>query len=72
MAGLKRTPVGRLSGAELVQQIVAETAELPPTRREPEPGVRAGGFGACDVDRDRADQLSGFARAGAYPVSAGG
>ena len=42
MAGLKRTPVDRPSGAELVRQIAAETAELPPTRRETEPDVRAG------------------------------
>ena len=41
MTGLKRTPVDRPSGAELVRQIAAETAELPPTRREPEPDVRA-------------------------------
>lgn len=40
MAGLKRTPVDRPSGAELVRQIAAETAELPPTRREPEPDAR--------------------------------
>jgi hypothetical protein len=37
MTGLKRTPVDRLSGAELVRQIAAETETLPPTRREPEP-----------------------------------
>lgn len=37
MAGLRRTPVDRPSGAELVRQIATETAELPPTRREPEP-----------------------------------
>ena len=36
MAGLKRTPVDRPSGAELVRQIAAETHTLPPTRREPE------------------------------------
>lgn len=36
MAGLKRTPVDRPTGAELVRQIAGETAELPPTRREPE------------------------------------
>ncbi len=42
MAGLKRTPVDRPSGAELVRQIAAETAELPPTRREPEPDARVG------------------------------
>jgi hypothetical protein len=36
MASLRRTSVDRLSGAELVRQIAAETAELPPTRREPE------------------------------------
>ena len=35
MAGLKRTPVGRPSGAELVRQIAVETETLPPTRREP-------------------------------------
>jgi hypothetical protein len=34
---LKRTPVTRTSGAELVRRIAEETAELPPTRREPEP-----------------------------------
>src|SRR3954454_12366698 len=34
---LKRTPVMRTSGAELVRRIAEETAELPPTRREPEP-----------------------------------
>ena len=34
---LKRTPVDRPGGAELVQRIAAETAELPPTRRESEP-----------------------------------
>src|SRR3954462_15543694 len=36
MADLKRTPVSRLSGAELVRQISEETAEMPPARREPE------------------------------------
>jgi hypothetical protein len=36
MASLRRTPVARPSGAELVRQIASETAELPPTRREPE------------------------------------
>lgn len=36
MASLRRTPVGRPSGAELVRQIASETAELPPTRRDPE------------------------------------
>lgn len=36
MAGLKRTPVDRPSGAELVRQIAGETDTLPPTRREPE------------------------------------
>jgi len=41
MAGLRRTPVGRPSGAELVRQISSETAELPPTRREPEPPQRS-------------------------------
>lgn len=37
MAVLKRTPVDRPSGVELVRQIAAETETLPPTRREPEP-----------------------------------
>jgi hypothetical protein len=37
MASLRRTPVDRPSGAELVRQIASETAELPPTRREPDP-----------------------------------
>jgi hypothetical protein len=36
MASLRRTPVERPSGAELVRQIASETTELPPTRREPE------------------------------------
>ena len=36
MAALKRTPVDRPTGAELVRQLASETAELPPTRREPE------------------------------------
>ena len=36
MAGLKRMPVDRPSGAELVRQIAAETETLPPTRREPD------------------------------------
>src|SRR4051794_24531971 len=36
MTNLRRTPVGRPSGAELVRQIATETAELPPARREPE------------------------------------
>ena len=36
MTSLRRTPVDRRSGAELVRQIASETAELPPTRREPE------------------------------------
>jgi hypothetical protein len=36
MAGLKRTPVDRPSGAELIRQIAAETETLPPTRRDPE------------------------------------
>lgn len=35
MTSLRRTPVDRPSGAELVRQIASETAELPPTRREP-------------------------------------
>jgi hypothetical protein len=34
---LKRTPVTRPSGAELVARIAQETEGLPPTRREPEP-----------------------------------
>ncbi len=34
---LKRTPVARLGGAELVARIAAETAELPPARRERAP-----------------------------------
>jgi len=42
MAGLKRTPVDRPSGAELVRQIAAETAELPPTRREPDARIGQG------------------------------
>ncbi len=42
MVGLKRTPVDRPSGAELVRQIAAETAELPPTRRELQPAARLG------------------------------
>jgi hypothetical protein len=33
---LRRTPVDRPSGSELVRQIAAETVDLPPTRREPE------------------------------------
>src|SRR3954447_24860129 len=33
---LKRTPVNRPSGAELVAQIASETTELPPTKRDPE------------------------------------
>lgn len=41
MAGLRRTPVDRLSGTELVRQIASETAELPPTRREPDPPQRS-------------------------------
>jgi hypothetical protein len=36
MASLRRTSVARPSGAELVRQIASETADLPPTRREPE------------------------------------
>lgn len=36
---LKRTPVTRPSGAELVARIAQETEGLPPTRREPEPVV---------------------------------
>jgi len=36
MAVLKRTPVDRPTGAELVRQIAGETTELPPTRREPD------------------------------------
>lgn len=32
---MKRTPIDRPAGAELVRMISAETAELPPTRREP-------------------------------------
>jgi hypothetical protein len=36
MASLRRTPVERPTGAELVRQIASETTELPPTRREPE------------------------------------
>ena len=36
MVGLRRTPVDRPSGAELVRQIATETTELPPTRRDPE------------------------------------
>jgi hypothetical protein len=42
MVSLRRTPVERPNGAELVRQIASETAELPPTRREPElPQTRA-------------------------------
>ena len=37
MAGLKRTPVDRPSGADLVRQFSAETESLPPSRREPAP-----------------------------------
>lgn len=37
MAGLKRTPVDRPSGADLVRAISQETASLPPTIRQPEP-----------------------------------
>lgn len=33
---LKRTPVDRPDGAELVCRIASETSELPPTRGEPE------------------------------------
>ncbi len=33
MSSLRRTPVDRPSGAELVRQIASETTELPPTRR---------------------------------------
>lgn len=36
MAALRRTPVERPSGADLVRQIATETSDLPPTRREPE------------------------------------
>jgi hypothetical protein len=36
MTGLKRSPVSRPSGTELVRQISEETAEMPPTKREPE------------------------------------
>ena len=36
MAPLRRTPIDRVGGAELVRQIASETAELPPTRREPQ------------------------------------
>lgn len=32
---LKRTPIDRPGGAELVRRISEETAELPPTRRDP-------------------------------------
>ena len=35
--GLKRTPIVRPDGAELVRRISAETEDLPPTRREPTP-----------------------------------
>jgi hypothetical protein len=34
---LRRTPVDRLGGAELVKRIADETAELPPTRMAPSP-----------------------------------
>lgn len=34
---LRRTPVDRPAGAELVRRISAETTELPPTRREAPP-----------------------------------
>lgn len=33
---LRRTPIDRPAGAELVRLIAAETSELPPTRREPD------------------------------------
>ncbi len=33
---MKRTPVNRPNGAELVRMLAAETTELPPTRREPD------------------------------------
>jgi hypothetical protein len=34
---LRRTPIDRPGGAELVRRIAGETEELPPTRREPAP-----------------------------------
>ena len=33
---LRRTPIDRPAGAELVRRIATETSELPPTRREPD------------------------------------
>lgn len=36
---LRRTPIDRPGGAELVRRIAGETEELPPTRREPAPEV---------------------------------
>ena len=36
---LRRTPIDRPGGAELVRRIAGETEELPPTRREPTPEV---------------------------------
>ena len=58
MAGLKRTPVDRPSGAELVRQIAAETAELPPTRREPEPDTVAGQRGPVPVMSTATEQIN--------------
>jgi hypothetical protein len=38
---LRRTPVDRPGGAELVRRIAEETAELPPTRREPDDHLKS-------------------------------
>jgi len=38
---IKRTPIARPSGAELVAMIAPETGELPPTRRESAPSSTA-------------------------------
>ena len=58
MAGLKRTPVDRPSGTELVRQIAAETAELPPTRREPEPDIRAGQGAQVSIMSTATEQIN--------------
>src|SRR3954454_3518558 len=57
MAGLKRTPV-RPSGAELVAQIASETADLPPTKREPEPPRQVAPVAAATPTATATEQIN--------------
>lgn len=81
MAALKRTPIDRPSGAELVRQIANETAELPPTRREPgmersvapssppAPSTATEQIKFQSLSRAGADSRAAGCRAGKHPPS---